>query len=121
PEEADDAAVHLDVEGAAQVVMREFERNAADAVHRVVEEGGGRMADTAGIGLAGAEKLMRGEPRVIDDAPRAGGRDAIVVAHALTLRQAEENGQHKGERLRVEPERGFVEGSADRAADDEQE
>ena len=50
---------------------------------------------------------------------RAGGRDAIVVAHALALRQAEKNGQHQGERLRVEPERGFVEGPADRAADDE--
>src|SRR6185437_5106670 len=35
PEEADDAAVHLDVEGAAQLVMREFYRNSADSVHRV--------------------------------------------------------------------------------------
>src|SRR5271154_1317606 len=101
--------------------MGEFDRNAADAVHRIVEEGGGRMADPAGIDLAGAEKLMRGEPRVGDDAQRAGARDAIFVAHALALWQAEENGQHHGENLRLEPERGFVESPADRAADDEQE
>jgi hypothetical protein len=101
------------------MVMRELDRNAANAVHRVVEEGGGRMTDAAGKDLAGAEKLMRGEPRVIDDAHGAGGRDAVVVAHALALWQREENRQHKGEHLRVEPEHSLVEDPADRAADDE--
>jgi hypothetical protein len=36
PEEADNAAVHFDVKGAAKVVMGELDRNAADAVHRIV-------------------------------------------------------------------------------------
>jgi len=52
------------------------------------------VANAAGIDLAGGEKRVPGEPRIVDDAQGAGGRNAIVVAHTLTLRQAEEYRQH---------------------------
>jgi hypothetical protein len=79
------------------------------------------VPDAAGIDLAGIEELVRGEPRVIHDAQRAGGCDAIVVTHALTLRQGEENSKPQGKYLGVEPEHSFVEDPADCAADDEHE